>query len=489
MTQQNFTHRLRPVIRVFVSSTFSDMKNERNALAAEVYPKLEELCQKNGFQFQAIDLRWGVSSEAGLDHRTMRICFDELRRAQEISPEPNFLVLLGNRYGWRPLPEAISESEFEALERVATTKATNSPSTPLRAGTNGEDRRGQGLDPLAVLRAWYRCDENVLLPEPPEADPDRVPLNYILQPRQNLDEGRDYTRTMDGKDTQDWLDVQQVLWSLINTAFLAEGRWFDGMDWERHVGEVNDPQHPKRAIPQLARFQASATEQEIWCGALSAANAERHVIACFREITNRGDFTAAEVKDFFDRTDSGEFDHAAAARQTGLKEAIRLRLGKNKPLRIPFSLLKRESDRILLDASEADTKEFCDAVFEHFCPIIERQIEEYWHKSKGGSPERATRELKIEQDEHQRFGRERGGKERFVGREVVLKAIRAYLQNASRQPLVVHGSSGCGKTALMWRAFEEIPEAQRPLIRLIGTTPHSSNLRGLLTSLCQELGA
>jgi hypothetical protein len=50
--------RLRPVIRVFVSSTFSDMKHERNALAAEVYPKLEELCQKNGFQFHAIDLRF-----------------------------------------------------------------------------------------------------------------------------------------------------------------------------------------------------------------------------------------------------------------------------------------------------------------------------------------------------------------------------------------------------------------------------------------------
>ena len=480
MPQHPPTPRLRPVIRVFVSSTFSDMKHERNALATEVYPKLEKLCQDHGFQFQAIDLRWGVSTEAGLDHRTMRICFDELRRAQEISPEPNFLVLLGDRYGWRPLPEAISEREFEELKRVTTTNFTKN--------TNGEKKGDHGLDQLAVLTAWYRCDENVLLPEPPEADPDRVPLNYILQPRtQSLGDGRDYTRTKDGRDTQDWLDVQQVLWSLINTAFPAEGRWFDGMDWERHVGEVSDPQHPKRAIPRIARFQASATEQEIWCGALSAANAERHVIACFREIANRGDFTAAEVKDFFDRTDSGEFDPAAAARQTALKEAIRLRLGGNEPLRIPFSRLKRESDGILLDASEADTKAFCDAVFEHFRPIIERQIEEYWHKSTQGSPERATRELKIEQDEHQRFGRERGGKETFVGREVELKAMRAYLQNASRQPLVVHGSSGCGKTALMWRAFEEIPKAQKPLIRLIGITPHSSDLRGLLTSLCQEL--
>ena len=73
--------RLRPVIRVFVSSTFSDMKHERNALAADAFPKLEQICQHQGFQFQAIDLRWGVSTEASLDHRTMRICFDELRRS------------------------------------------------------------------------------------------------------------------------------------------------------------------------------------------------------------------------------------------------------------------------------------------------------------------------------------------------------------------------------------------------------------------------
>lgn len=68
MNSQTTTPRLRSVIRVFVSSTFSDMKHERSALAAEVYPKLEKHCQKNGFQFQAIDLRWGVSTEAGLDH-------------------------------------------------------------------------------------------------------------------------------------------------------------------------------------------------------------------------------------------------------------------------------------------------------------------------------------------------------------------------------------------------------------------------------------
>ena len=94
-----------PVIRLFVNATFSDLVEERNTLAKDVWPKLEAYCRQRGFTFQAIDLRWGGPSEAGLDHRTMQICFEELRRAQEASAEPNFLILLGDKYGWRPLPD------------------------------------------------------------------------------------------------------------------------------------------------------------------------------------------------------------------------------------------------------------------------------------------------------------------------------------------------------------------------------------------------
>jgi len=97
MASTDLRSRALPIIRLFVSSTFSDLKHERNELQRKVFPKLEQLCAQQGFQFQAIDLRWGVPTEAGLDHRTMRICFEELHRSQFVSPEPNFLILLGDR--------------------------------------------------------------------------------------------------------------------------------------------------------------------------------------------------------------------------------------------------------------------------------------------------------------------------------------------------------------------------------------------------------
>ena len=52
------------IFRVFVSSTFADLKAERNALQEHVFPKLRRLCERHGCRFQAIDLRWGVSEEA-----------------------------------------------------------------------------------------------------------------------------------------------------------------------------------------------------------------------------------------------------------------------------------------------------------------------------------------------------------------------------------------------------------------------------------------
>jgi len=66
--------------RIFVSSTFSDLKAERNALQERVFPDLRQLCAAQGWQFQAVDLRWGVSEEAGHDQRTMRKkwnCFEK----------------------------------------------------------------------------------------------------------------------------------------------------------------------------------------------------------------------------------------------------------------------------------------------------------------------------------------------------------------------------------------------------------------------------
>jgi hypothetical protein len=85
--------------RVFVSSTFTDMRAERRILQEKVFPDLKKYCEARGASFQAVDLRWGVNEESQQEQKTMDICLTEIARCQRLSPRPNFIALLGDRYG------------------------------------------------------------------------------------------------------------------------------------------------------------------------------------------------------------------------------------------------------------------------------------------------------------------------------------------------------------------------------------------------------
>jgi hypothetical protein len=189
-----------PVFRLFVSSTFVDFAHERQALQQIVFPRLQAHCEQRGARFQPIDLRWGISEEAALDQQTMRLCLAEIRRCQEETPCPNFLVFLGSRYGWRPLSEAIPAEEFEALsanmsraERQATSLYLRDDnavpprySLPGRLGARPPAIRGAGSSktrqPIAKF-AKVRCEA---------PDVDGVALAYVREferPPQPGDEG------------------------------------------------------------------------------------------------------------------------------------------------------------------------------------------------------------------------------------------------------------------------------------------------------------
>ena len=129
------------VFRVFVSSTFDDFKVEREVLRRDVWPRLRALCASYGARFQAIDLRWGISEEAAADQQTMNICLGEIERCRRVTPRPNFLVLLGNHYGWRPPPPNIPESEYYQI-----------------TGRLAADDRG-------LVEKWYERDNNAV-PQP-----------------------------------------------------------------------------------------------------------------------------------------------------------------------------------------------------------------------------------------------------------------------------------------------------------------------------------
>lgn len=136
----------RKTFRLFISSTFDDFRREREVLQTKVFPHIKQYCSKLGYTFQPIDLRWGVSNEAQLDQKTLELCLNEVRSCKSY-PYPNFLIMIGDRYGWIPLPYIIEKTEFEALLSLMSQEEVDK------------------------MKIWYKEDLN------------QLPASYILKER------------------------------------------------------------------------------------------------------------------------------------------------------------------------------------------------------------------------------------------------------------------------------------------------------------------
>jgi WD40 repeat protein len=360
--------------RVFVSSTFEDLKAERNALQEKVFPELVKLCAEKGARFQAIDLRWGVREEAGLDHRTMEICLAEITRCQKTGIKPNFIVLLGDRYGWKPLPSRIKKDEFEALLAHITTDERS-----LLVFEEGRPAANNG---------WYRLDWNAVPPE------------YLLMPR-------------DGqyKERIHWEPVETRIGEVLRKAARAAG-------------------FGKEA---LVKYEASATHQEILSGLGEKREDREHVFAFLRNPNGPKD------------TELGS-----------LIETLRRSIPESNVF--PFS--------------EGALEALCRQVTESLRAVIESEVSRFQAQSA----------LEQEKEAHKAFAQDRS--KNFVGRAIVRAAIKDYLGSDDARPLVVHGPSGSGKSAIIAKASED----HEGIRRFIGATPEASNGLTLLRSLCEEIG-
>ena len=400
------------IFRVFVSSTFSDLIVERNELQNTAFRNLRQYCQDRGARFLAIDLRWGINEEASLDQQTMKICLEELKRCQLLSPRPNFIVLLGNRYGWRPLPSNILAAEMEEIIRHLE------PHEISRIiWCDGQHHNNTG---------WYRLDRNA---DPPE---------YSLQPRTGVFE-----------DFKEWEKEESILRDIL-------------------IKGLKDV--PNEIISDRGKIFESATHQEIHQGALRAVNPETHVFCYFRNIDKLPcDETA---KDYIDIKD-GQIDHDAQTRLKKLKKLLSERLPKkhvHDDYRTTWSGAKCEWEK-------EELRRFCNDVEKDLKEIISLEIEAFKRRP----------ELEQEITAHTDYAKDVS--RLFTGYTEPLTRIKRYLEDpATDQPLVLHGVSGTGKSALIAHVWLTMTDTANSVVRLIGATPGSTNMRTLLQSLCQQLG-
>ena len=167
---------LQDTVRLFVSSTFSDFQAERAALQTSVFPQLRALCESHGITFQAIDLRWGVSAEHVRRHLTMDICLDEVRRCLQESPKPNFLGMLGDRWGWQPAPSCVRVDLFEALQQSLQSEEDRTFLESCYPASSLDRNALPHTRSLQLGDTAHRVHNEVRLRELMEAQVDRLPF-------------------------------------------------------------------------------------------------------------------------------------------------------------------------------------------------------------------------------------------------------------------------------------------------------------------------
>ena len=430
--------------RLFVSSPFSDFKKERDVLHKKVFSRVDKFCNENGFSFQPIDLRWGVSNEAQHYQKTLEVCLEEVRACKHF-PYPNFLIMAGDRYGYVPLPYMIEKSEFDKILEILK----NNKEKVLIKYEVIKDEKGEVLSQkvpkeitkLELLEEWYKLDEN------------QIPISYVLKPRAD-----------EYKDSENWKKDQEELRIILQ---YAANKIFDNKDNQEYL-----------------KYFTSATEAEVLEGILDYKNItptqeklienkivenskldKEYVYGYIRTIQN-------PTEKYIDSTKDKEEENFLKQKAIDFKTNLTNTLNKDK------NILTSSYDSIEL-YEENQLKEFEEFIYKKLINAIETQ------KNKSNEISKIEQEI-IEQKKF-KDDKQKG----FIGREDTLSKIEDYVLNyKTNEPLIIYGISGMGKSSLIAKSIDNVSKLipKNGLIyRFVGATQNSTTIKSLLISICDEL--
>ncbi|XP_070552815.1 NACHT and WD repeat domain-containing protein 2-like [Ptychodera flava] len=423
------------LVRIFVGSTFEDLEFERNALAERVYPKLRTFCRERGIEFQAVDLKFGLSRESYENLVTMESFIGEIKRCQQLSMGPQFLIFLSERLGERPIPKVIAADEFEKLKQIVPP----------------EDQE--------YFTLWYRLDKNA------------IPPVYVLQ--HQLGAGRKLSMEERESGPNQENHDQQLTWlrlKIIALSALKKDRTL------LHLAPLD-----------LEIMNGIETDRGLWCHrAVEFQQTPSPTPVIGRRgfdnsLRGKNRATVANLSKFIDTGEDKEL------LESFKREHLNSRFG-------PFNILRYKTiwhNEYGIDPAKVPIQmHYIDIMCNQVGERIEHMIvpELIDKRDVGGSANPTL----VDHEIRHHIGICRELCRKFVGREDLLKSVESYVAGNKRSPLVLYGAVGIGKTSLMAMAtryaHKWVPSKAAAVVavRFLGTSPASSSLRKLLFSLsCQ----
>ncbi|KAI6242069.1 NACHT domain-containing protein [Aphelenchoides fujianensis] len=454
---------LSKLVRVFTSSTFTDTQVERNALMEDVYPALKRYCREtygNDFQapffplvqsipfFEVVDMRWGVRDEATDDHKTTDLCINEIHNCQRLSVGPNFVVFLGQKYGYRPIPSQILSTELELLKQVLK----------------------EQHDDTSVLDLWYTEDSNA------------VPAQFILQPISSILVNFNNKRIpkLQEQDAKSWWEVEAKMQNLLRKGAKI---CFDRQKFTQE---------------QMHNYFMSVTEREVIHGILQANNPNEHCLCYVRQIKNININQTSTASKFIDIVHKQINQEAQKLLSVLRDERVPEVLRTQNIRRSTVEWAGREGMDVRIHADYL--KEFTGDFYSSITNMVDAAMRKH---AKFRDP------FFVEVLQHLWNGITASS--HFFGREGELKTGQEYLRSAQRYAddlwvsvnqktihccsVEVYGEHGCGKTSILARIATECRRWFQSggsvdpilILRFLGTTADSSGIGLLLTSVCEQI--
>jgi len=444
------------IVAFFLSSTFTDTEWERNLLISDVLPYLAELARKYGLELRLAEMRWGIREEASSEHQTSEICMNVLEQCQRESLGLFYVFLACQKYGFRPFPPKIPKGIF----------------AKLRDKMSAED--------AALVDKCFELDTNVYVPlSRADADdglnewrhggPDSLPGSVFVL--------KNSTRIKD-EGTAWWPAFEKL-----QVAFREAAKQV----WPEWARDLRDP----RSQAFLKKFFISVTEEEFSRGLLwQKAETQQQKTLVFRRTFSDPDkhTNDTDLKKFIDVNGGGGVDDEA---QKLLREQLGMVPSHVKQIEYPVL----QWVPVGIDPKKPEHREYLCNFLDDFTRQIMESLREAAQKL-AVTPD----ELVDEVIRHLKFALERAGKftsttsttiVEFAAREYLSTSGAAGVGPSCTSALVIFGRSGAGKTFLLSKVMEQslsgIQAGGVTVIRFLGTTPLSSNVHALLTSICEQL--
>lgn len=115
--------------KVFLSSSFQDMHEERDYLKYHAFAALQSELYQKGWDLKILDLRGTTTQpELSQEEAVLRLCLDGVEDCI-----PRMVVLMGDRYGWIPYGKGAQYSDEEAKDRteLAVQNINDSPTLDI----------------------------------------------------------------------------------------------------------------------------------------------------------------------------------------------------------------------------------------------------------------------------------------------------------------------------------------------------------------------